>query len=86
MSKSIATPSQTRYRMTDSTLAQFRVPTNAATSWDFQDAPDSIADLPLPSWFEPSFATALPHKLRFSRMPALATVLYELKDGFIVFE
>ena len=86
MSKSTATPSQTRFRMTDSKLADFRVPANAATSWDFQDAPDEVASLPLPQWFDPSFVTTLPHKLRFSRMPAMATVLFELKDGFIVFE
>jgi len=86
MSKSTATARQTRFQMTDSKLADFHLPPNAATSWDVQDAPDDIAGLPLPQWFNPSFVTALPHKLRFSRMPALATVLYELADGFIVFE
>ena len=65
-------------------LKQFNVPAKAVMSWHFRDAPFNLQTLDMGG--APDFITVVPNCMRFSHMPAHPMAIYELKDGYIVFE
>ena len=69
-------------------FSQFRLKTDVCVSWCWEKAPTAIQNLGF-AWEpdgDPEFVTVVPHKMRFSHVPAGVKLMVELAEGFVCFE